>query len=319
MRPFFIAVLLLFYLQASSQNLPQISSTEVTRIEKILSSDDMQGRKIFTPGIKKAEDFIISEFTNAGLKPFPGREGFKQSFSLSDPGSVEQKDDSKVLTNLIGIIPGKSKPDEYVIFSAHYDHLGMGKSVAGDSVFNGANDNASGTTAVIMLAKYFNSLKNNERTIIFVAFTGEEEGDFGSEYFSKNMDPAKTVAMLNIEMIGTESKWGKNSAYITGYDKSDFGQILQRNLKNSPFRFYPDPYLSESLFLRSDNASLAILGVPAFTISTSKMDSEKYYHTRGDSFETLDIENMTEVIRAIALSAGTIIAGKDTPLRIHAE
>src|SRR3569833_2254487 len=80
------------------------------------------------------------------------------------------------LSNLVGIIPGKNKPNEYVIFSAHYDHLGIGKAVKGDSIFNGANDDAAGTTAVIMLAKYFKALNNNERTLVFATFTAEEIG-----------------------------------------------------------------------------------------------------------------------------------------------
>jgi Zn-dependent M28 family amino/carboxypeptidase len=117
-------------------------------------------------------------------------------------------------------------------------------------------------------------------------------------------------------MIGTESKWGKNSAYITGYDKTNMGSILQNNLVNSQFKFYPDPYPEQGLFLRSDNATLARKGVPAHTISTSKMDSEKYYHTQGDGVETLDLNNMTEIIKAISLSAGSIISGKDTPGRV---
>jgi hypothetical protein len=231
---------------------------------------------------------------------------------------IKQKIRYQLLKNVAGMIPGKSRPEEYVIFSAHYDHLGIGKPDAtGDSVFNGANDDASGTTAVITLAKYFSKLHNNDRTIIFAAFTAEESGEFGSAYFSRQLEPDKVTAMFNIEMIGTESKWGLNSAYITGYEKSDMGQILQKNLTHSRFRFYPDPYPEQMLFLRSDNATLAKLGVPAHTISTSKMDNEKFYHTRGDEIGTLDISNMTEIIRAIGLSAQTIISGQDTPTRVR--
>jgi Zn-dependent M28 family amino/carboxypeptidase len=123
--------------------------------------------------------------------------------------------------------------------------------------------------------------------------------------------------MFNLEMIGTESKWGKNSAYITGYDKTDMGAILQRNLVGTAFQFYPDPYLDQNLFYRSDNATLARLGVPAHTISTSKMDNEPNYHKVSDHFETLDMDNMNEIIKAIALSAQTIISGKDTPSRVN--
>jgi len=221
------------------------------------------------------------------------------------------------MSNILGIIPGKTKPDEYVIFSAHYDHIGIGKAVDNDSIFNGANDDAAGTTAVIALANHFKHLNNNVRTIVFAAFTAEESGGFGSQYFSRQFDPAKVVAMFNIEMIGTESKWGKNSAYITGFEQTDMGKILQKNLHGTVFKFYPDPYPEQDLFYRSDNATLARLGVPAHTISTSKMDSEKFYHTVDDEVETLDIQNMTAIIKAIAKSSMSIIGGKDTPGRVN--
>lgn len=221
------------------------------------------------------------------------------------------------LKNVVGIIPGKSKKEEYVIFSGHYDHIGVGRPTPeGDSIYNGANDDAAGTTAVVMLANYFAKQKNNERTLVFAAFTAEESGGYGSKHFSEKFEPAKVMAMFNIEMIGTDSKWGKNSAYITGYEKTDMGKILEKNLEGSNFKFYPDPYPTQQLFYRSDNATLARLGVPAHTISTSKMDVEKYYHTADDEVETLDMKNMAEIIKAIAISSRSIIAGKDTPSRV---
>ncbi len=221
------------------------------------------------------------------------------------------------LANVVGILPGKSRQDEIVIFSAHYDHLGVGKpNEKGDSIYNGANDDASGTTAVLALADYFAKKRSNERTIVFATFTAEEIGEYGSQYFSSQFDPKTVVAMFNIEMIGTESKWGTNSAYITGFERSDMGTILQKNLSGSGFAFYPDPYPTELLFYRSDNATLARQGVPAHTLSTSKMDSEKYYHTQGDEISTLDIKNMTRIIQAIALSSTSIVDGKDTPTRV---
>jgi Peptidase family M28 len=223
------------------------------------------------------------------------------------------------MANVVGILPGKSKKDEYVIFSGHYDHLGIGKPVDGDSIYNGANDDAAGTTGVIMLAKYFAAIKNNERTIVFAAFTAEEIGGFGSQYFSRQFEADKVMAMFNIEMIGTESKWGKNSAYITGYEKTNMGEILAKDLKGTEFTFYPDPYPDQQLFYRSDNATLARLGVPAHTISTSKMDVEPHYHKLTDHIETLDMENMAQVIKAIALSSKSIVAGKETPTRVKVE
>lgn len=284
---------------------PIISKSEVVRVETELASDAMEGRKIFTPGIERASAFIEKEFAAIGLAHFGDLKNYRQEFVKK----------GKKANNVIGILPGRSKPDEYVVFSAHYDHLGLNDK-GEDKVYNGANDDASGTTAVILLAQYFKQLNRNERTIVFVAFTGEEVGGFGSNYFSRHINADKVVAMFNIEMIGTESKWGRNSAYITGFDKSSFGKVLQQNLQGSDFVFHPDPYPSEMLFYRSDNANLAKLGVPAHTISTSKMDSEPNYHELSDELSTLDLDNMTQIIKAIATSAAGIISGEDTPTRV---
>lgn len=223
----------------------------------------------------------------------------------------------KKLANVIGYLPGRSKPNEYVIFSGHYDHIGVGKQDAsGDSIYNGSNDDASGITAVLTLAKYFKASGNNERSLLFAAFTAEESGGHGSKYFATQLDPSKIIAMFNIEMIGTDSKWGSNSAFITGFEKTNFGKILQKNLAGTKFNFYPDPYPGLQLFYRSDNATLARKGVPAHTISTSKMDNEPHYHKPSDEITTLDLKNMTAIIRSIAVSAQSIISGKDTPNRL---
>jgi Zn-dependent M28 family amino/carboxypeptidase len=398
-----------------------VTKSETERIERALASDEMEGRRTFSPGIDKAAAFIAKEFESAGLKSLKGDNNYLQSFSINRPKFISlaasldgttidtkqvivvtvepeiniteasgytvakivagenlnqaaakmiganQKmivlvDESHVqnfgrlvrfknnlasnqativfiltntvpvkfaiqashqiesmkLANVVAMIPGKTLPNEYVIFSGHYDHLGINPKnmVNGDSIYNGANDDAAGTTAMIMLSKYYKALNNNARTILFAAFTAEEVGGYGAQYFSKQLDPTKVVAMFNIEMIGTESKWGKNSAYITGFDKTNMGAILQRNLEGSSFKFYPDPYTEQNLFYRSDNATLARLGVAAHTISTSKMDSEPNYHKASDQIETLDLDNMNEIIKAIALSAQSIVAGKDTPTRV---
>ncbi|WP_207512201.1 M20/M25/M40 family metallo-hydrolase [Longitalea luteola] len=399
-----------------------INAQEVERIERTLSSDDMRGRKIFTPDIDRAAAFIAAEFKKAGIQPVK-ENSYLQEFAMvrTTPVSASGKLNGKTLAekdiavisakeelsvnqasgykqvvihardtfpvmlgrlqhtdgnyllvvdtahrqlferirrggrsqfspkgnivlvltneeageyaiqykqtvavmplkNVVGILPGRSKKEEYVIFSGHYDHLGVGQAnAAGDSIYNGANDDAAGITAVIMLANYFAKQKNNERTLIFAAFTAEESGGFGSTYFSQQFNPDQVMAMFNIEMIGTESKWGTNSAFITGYEKTDMGKILEKNLKGTGFTFYPDPYPSQQLFYRSDNATLARLGVPAHTISTSKMDSEKYYHTQEDEIETLDMKNMAAIIKAIAISSTSIVAGKDTPTRVARE
>ena len=222
------------------------------------------------------------------------------------------------LTNLIGVIEGK-RPDEMVLFSAHYDHLGIGQSVGGDSIYNGANDDASGVTAVIELARYFQSQAKPERTLVFVVFTAEEVGGYGSQYFSKQLNPSKIVAMLNIEMIGKISNKGLNSAWMTGWGKSDLGDILQKKLKEVDFEFFEDPYPEQNLFYRSDNATLARLGVPAHSISTTQIDIDEDYHQLSDEIGTLDIENITNTIKAIAVSSQSIVDGRQTPTRVDPE
>jgi len=303
---YFLFVLFLAQ-QASAQDINKIITREyVDRLIKTLSSDEMEGRATFSPGIDKAASFIEQEFKTIGLQPLEGQTGFRQSFEK----------DGKPLFNVAGMIPGKSKAREIVIFSGHYDHLGIIKAEGQDSIANGADDDASGTTAMIALAKYYKALNNNERTLIFVAFTAEEIGGFGAKYFSQKLNPDDVVAMFNIEMIGKESKFGKNAAFITGYERSDFGKILQKNLEGSEFTFHPDPYPEQKLFYRSDNATLAALGVPAHTISTDQIDTDKLYHTVKDEYSSLDPENILATIKGIAQSAISIVKGTDTPTRI---
>ncbi|RAJ34192.1 M20/M25/M40 family metallo-hydrolase [Pedobacter cryoconitis] len=432
MKYFYYPLILLFIARtASAQDIDKIITKDyVDNLIKTLSSDDMQGRATFSPGIDKAATFIEGEFKKIGLQPLKGAAGYRQTFYkyelkpasgqvsvdgkviapadfavwgntseslnfdntggdgwvrldssktfreqyrllvrnkktklvLVDPKftkefnelktylskaavvdekmiheinkfalvlvlspdttvknftvSLKNKANKLPLFNVAGIIPGKSKAKELVVFSGHYDHLGIIHSADQDSIANGADDDASGTTAMIALAKYYKKLNNNERTLIFVAFTAEEIGGYGAKYFSEQLNPDEVVAMFNIEMIGKESKFGKNTAFITGYDKSDFGKILQKNLEGSAFTFHPDPYLQQNLFYRSDNATLAALGVPAHTISTDQIDIDKLYHTVKDEYSTLDTENILSTIKAIAKSAITIVKGTDTPTRI---
>ncbi|WP_156307551.1 M28 family metallopeptidase [Sphingobacterium endophyticum] len=257
--------------------------------------------------------FTDQKKPSAGAKVFVIADGISNTYTVS-----QSRSNSKFpMFNVAAIIPGKSKPDEYVIFSCHYDHIGIIQAVGQDSIANGADDDASGTTAMIELARYYKKLNNNERTLIFVAFTGEEIGMFGSKFFSNNIDPEKVVAMINIEMIGKDSKFGPNSLYITGYDASNLGKLMQENLKGSEFTFHPDPYTTQNLFYRSDNAVLAALGVPAHTFSTSQIDKDQYYHTVDDEVETLDINNIKSSIEAIATGAIGIINGKQTPSRVE--
>ncbi len=110
-----------------------------------------------------------------------------KNFSITATHEIKEQQ----LANVVGILPGKSKKNEYVIFSGHYDHIGIGKPVNGDSIYNGANDDAAGTTAVIMLAKYFAAIKNNERTLVFAAFTAEEWVALVRNIFPNNLLPIR--------------------------------------------------------------------------------------------------------------------------------
>lgn len=227
-------------------------------------------------------------------------------------------DTTSRLTNVIGTIPGR-RPDELVIFSGHYDHVGIRAPVGGDSIANGANDNASGTTAVIELARYFHALGRPERTLVFVAFAAEEAGGYGSEYLASRLDPDEIVALFNVEMIGKVAADGPNRAWITGWEESDFGPILAAAVPDSAFVFTSDPYPDENLFYRSDNAVFARLGVPAHSISTTPIDVDPDYHRVTDEIETLDLDHVTATIRAIAAAARPIVAGEATPTRVDTD
>lgn len=221
---------------------------------------------------------------------------------------------SMVEYNVVGLLPGKTRPNEVILFSAHYDHEGLypGRK---DSIMNGANDNASGTTAILMLAQYFAKRNDNERTIMFCAFAGEEMGLLGSNDFVKNINADKIVAVVNIEMIGVP-QLGKNRMFITGEKYSDLSAIMRKNLKKSRLRLDPDPDETKELFIRSDNYPFALKGVPAHSIMASN-DNDACYHQPCDEIDRIDIKNMTRLIKAIAVSAKTLINGEATPKRIN--
>lgn len=234
-----------------------------------------------------------------------------RSYCVNATAAVEQVP----AANVVGMIPGRRR-EEIVLFSAHYDHIGIVSPVKGDSIANGANDDASGTTAVIELARYFKAKGRPERTLVFVTFTAEEAGGFGSQYFPKQINPDHVVAMFNIEMIGKPAASGRNHVWITGFERSSFGTILQDAVRGTDYTFEPDPYPKEDLFYRSDNATLARLGVPAHSISTTPIDVDQDYHQVSDEVRTLDLDHLTNAIRAIAAGAAPIISGTATPTRV---
>ena len=304
---------LLFLGLTESLSSQSINESTVKKHIYTLANDSMQGRKAGTEGIEKAAKYIEGQFKKIGLKYF-NNNSFRQTFKYKNKRSRNQEELN--LFNVIGFLEGNEKKDEIVVISAHYDHLGMKSSGAGDLIFNGANDNATGVAAVLALAEYFKSKNNNSRSILFIAFTAEEMGLVGSNYFGKTISPESIVAGINIEMIGKESPFGPNTAWLTGFQRSNFGKIIQKNLSSSEFKIYPDPFISYRLFFRSDNASFARLGIPAHTFSTSPMDKDLDYHKVTDEASTLNMKTITQTIKAIAIGTKSIIAGEDTPTRV---
>ena len=295
----------------SIENIMLIDSNIVRKHLYTLASDEMEGREPGTPGIEKAAAYIENEFKKNGLSLFGDLKSYRQTFTFKNRKTNEDITSS----NIIGILKGRSKKEEYVIISAHYDHLGMKKSGEGDLIYNGANDDASGVTGVLALAAYFKEV-GHERTIVFAAFTAEEMGLVGSTYFGKEIDAAKFVAGINLEMIGKTPSFGPNTAWLTGFERSDFGKIIQRNLEGTGYQLFPDPYKKFNLFFRSDNASLARLGVPSHTFSTTPIDVDPDYHQVTDASETLNMTVITQTIQAVAKGTKSIINGTDTPTRV---
>ena len=220
------------------------------------------------------------------------------------------------IANVVGVLPGKSKPNEIVLYSAHYDHLGqIGEGQ--DVIYNGADDDASGTTAVLNLAQHFAEQGQNERTLMFAAFTAEEIGGFGSQYFSKQLSPDDIVAMINIEMIGKPSKFGPGTMWMTGPKRSDLQQLLNQELAETGSQVYADPYPEQQLFYRSDNATLAGFGVPAHSFSSTQLDKDQHYHKVTDDLASLDLASMYQVIQTLAVATEGLNKGDVTPSRIE--
>ena len=229
------------------------------------------------------------------------------------------------LNNVIGILPGKSKPNEIVLYSAHYDHLGVKPSVdgtpsnkaqQGNQIFNGADDDASGVSAIINLANHFAKMGNNERTLMFAAFSAEEIGGFGSRHFSSQVDPQQITAMINIEMIGKPAVFGEGTVWMTGMDRSNLGEQLNQALAPQNLKVYADTYPKQNLFYRSDNATLARLGVPAHSFSSTQLDKDQHYHQVTDDINSLNLPSMLQVIKMLAIATTPLVDGSITPSRI---
>ena len=200
--------------------------------------------------------------------------------------------------NVVGRIEGSDPQlkQEAILLSAHLDHLGEGKPVNGDSIYNGADDDASGVAAVLELARALSSGPKPRRTVIFAFFGSEEQGGFGSTYFREHPPGplAQVVANLQFEMIGRpDAKVPPRTLWLTGYDRSDLGQQLAAH----GARLVADPHPDQDFFQRSDNYVLAKEGVVAHTVSSYGLHTQ--YHQPDDEIKLIDFAHITDAITSM--------------------
>lgn len=224
------------------------------------------------------------------------------------------------LRNVIGVLRGSDPvlKDTYLLITAHYDHLGISDDPAAtDRIFNGADDDASGTASAIEIACAMGALPTRpKRSIIFMAVFGEEEGMLGSRYYGAHpiFPLAKTIADVNLEQLGrTDDTEGPHVAMfnLTGFDFTDISTFLGKSGELTGIKAVKDEKNSDSYFTRSDNAALAAAGVPSTTLSVAYGFPD--YHRAGDEWQKLDYANMALVDRTIALAAIDIANAVETP------
>lgn len=272
--------------------LPDISKmTSVTKTMEFLADDLLQGRDTGSPGIEMAAQFIEARFKEAGVKPY--FTNYRDSFSAKGRDAF----------NIVGMIEG-TDPDlknEIVIIGAHYDHIGTAKAVGDDTIANGANDNAAGTTTVLALADHFAKTKNTKRTLVFALFSAEEKGLLGSKHLAQRMKSQKVdiYTMFNIEMVGVPMIGKDHLVYASGYEKSNFPAVFNEYSGKKVIGFLPKAK-EFNLFMRSDNYPFfQEFGIPAHTISSFDFTNFDHYHGVNDEVSEMDIPFMESVIRAV--------------------
>jgi len=266
-----------------------------------LASDLLEGRDTPSRGLDIAGEYIASQFRRLGLEP-AGDEGYFQSVVVrpEDPDSSKSR-------NVAAILRGSDLQlkDTYVMLSAHYDHKGLAES-GDDKIFNGANDNASGTASVLEVASALAALHPRpKRSVLFIMFCGEEKGLRGSRYYVAHplVPLGRTVADLNLEQLGrTDAPEGPhlNSANVTGFDFSDMMPILVDAGKRVGIVVSKDAKASDQYFKLSDNAPIAEAGIPAHTLSVTYEFPD--YHAVGDEWQKIDYDNMAKVGQAVGIA-----------------
>jgi len=276
-----------------------------------LASDALEGRSTGSIGIEKAAVFIENFFSKNNIEPY--FETYRDTFNVKDI----------VGYNVVGYIEGTDSElkNEYVILGAHYDHIGTAKEVNGDVIANGANDDASGTVAVLEWAKYFAETKNNKRSILFTLYAAEEIGLKGSAHLAKRLsnDNLNVYTMINFEMIGVARAKGESMAYASGYEKSNMAEKLNEYAGSEIVGFLPKAK-EFNLFKRSDNYPFyESFQIPAQAISTFDFTNFEYYHHVDDETEHLDFDHMTDFINKMIPALEGMINASTKEIKLNNE
>jgi hypothetical protein len=310
-----------------------VSEVDVRRLLTALADDSLEGRGTGTVGSAKAARIIAIEMQRAGLQP-AGDSGFFQRVPVAMLSQSRTQSNGTVVTrtrpalypdfaaldtvpaarrrtavNVVGMIRGSDPVlrDSAILVDAHYDHLGIGPAVNGDSIYNGADDDASGVVAVLEIAKALAAGPAPKRSVIFLASTGEEVGLVGTRWYIRH--PAVPLdhltANLEIEMIGRPDSLagGAGRAWLTGFERSTMGSMFAA----AGLPIGPDRRPDEQFFMRSDNIAFAQAGIPAHTLSTFNLHSD--YHRPSDEASRIDFAHMTAVIRAAAAATRMLADG----------
>lgn len=278
----------------------KIATEDVEEIMKYLASDSLKGRDTGSEEVKLAADYLSDKLKGYGLQPF--KESYLDTFEVAGTEAY----------NVVGLLPGidPELTNEYIVIGAHYDHIGTAKEVNGDQIANGANDNAAGTAAVVLLAKHFATSKNNKRSLLFVLFGAEEKGLLGSKHLANRLkkENIDMYMMLNFEMIGVPLTHDDYKAYITGFETSNMAEKINEYSGTNLIGYLPKAK-EYNLFRRSDNYSFfEVFKVPSQTISTFDFTNYDYYHHVDDEVSRVDVEFMASFIQSCIPALENIIS-----------
>ncbi len=287
------------------------SAAAETNIEKnlradvgFLASDTMRGRGSATEDEHRAAIYVAAEFARLGLEPGGGNGNYVQAAAMPDPLPWRLAEHMKLYEhvprtttwNAVGILRGSDAKlkNEVILLTAHLDHLGICPPVKGDNICNGADDDASGTAAVMELARLLVQAKP-KRTVVFACFGSEEMGSYGARAFlaAPPMAISSVVANLEFEMIGRADPLTHGALWLTGYERSTLGPMLAAQGAH----LVPDPRPGQNFFQRSDNFPLAQQGIIAHTVSSFALEPE--YHTAKDEIGLIDFPVMARAVASM--------------------